>query len=730
MKAIAAWCFRHRRVVVLGWLMAVAAVFGLSQVSGSAYSNSFSLPNTESTQALNLLKANATAQSGDSEQIVIAARNGTTLTDPAVRAQADALFAKLAGLTDVSSVASPYAAAGATQMNGKHTIAFATLTYAKDEGGISDAAAKTLVDTAGSFRTAQLNVAVDGQVAAKTSGPSLGGVGFGAIAALVVLVVVFGSLLAGALPLISALLALLAATGVIDMLSHVISMPDFSGQLVLLIGLGVGVDYALFIVTRFRQSLQRGQDVESAIVTAVATSGRAVLFAGAVVCIALLGMLALGVGILSGLGIAASLGVLFTMATSLTLLPALLGFFGHRVLSRRQRRHLAEGVSLTDAGVWWRWSKFVARRPLAPAVAALAVLITLAVPFLSLRLGNADASNDPPSSTTRQAYDLLAEGFGPGFNGPLQVAVQADSPAQKQALTAVTAAIAKDHGVAKVSAPQVLSTKGDTQISAFQIFPTTSPQSAATANLVTHLRHGVIPRAESGTGIHVYIGGATATSADFAGVLASKMPLFVALVVLLSFLLLMVVFRSILIPLTAALMNLLSAGAALGVLSAAYVWGWGGSLLGANSGGPISAFIPVMVFAILFGLSMDYQVFLVSRMQEEYHRSGDNKDAVTRGLAITGRTITAAALIMILVFGSFILGGDIIIKEFGLGLAVAVAVDAFLIRIAIVPALMFLLGRSNWWVPGPLGRLLPRLPIEDEPDFPEEDLRAVPASTV
>jgi putative drug exporter of the RND superfamily len=727
MKKMAAWSFRHRRIVLLGWLVAVAAVFGLSQVSGSAFSSSYSLPHTESTQALNLLKANASAQSGDSEQIVIAAQNGSTLTSPAVRGQAEALFAKLATLPDVSGVASPYAAAGAKQMNAGHTIAFATLTYAKGEGGISDAAAKTLVNTARSFRTAQLNVAVDGQVASKTSGPSLGGVGFGAIAALVVLVVVFGSLLAGALPLISALLALLAATGVIGMLSHVINMPDFSGQLVLLIGLGVGVDYALFIVTRFRQSLQRGQDVESAIITAVATSGRAVLFAGAVVCIALLGMLALGVAILSGLGIAASIGVLFTMATSLTLLPALLGFFGHRVLSRRQRRHLAEGVALSETGVWWRWSKHVSRRPIAPAAVALAVLIALALPFFSLRLGNADASNDPASSTTRQAYDLLAEGFGAGFNGPLQVAVQTDTAAQKNALTAVTAAIAKDPGVATVSAPVALTTKGDTQISEFQVFPTTAPQSAATANLVTHLRHRVIPAAEGGTGIKVYIGGATATSADFASVLASKMPLFVALVVLLSFLLLMVVFRSILIPLTAALMNLLSAAAALGVLSATYVWGWGGSLLGANSGGPIAAFIPVMVFAILFGLSMDYQVFLVSRMQEEYHRSGDNKDAVTRGLAITGRTISAAALIMILVFGSFVLGGNIIIKEFGLGLAVAVAVDAFLIRIAIVPALMFLLGRSNWWVPGPLARVLPRLPMEEEAGLPDEDLRRFPA---
>jgi RND superfamily putative drug exporter len=717
MRSVAEWSFRHRVLVVAGWLLLVAALFGISKVSGTAYSNSFSLPNTQSTEALHLLQANAPAQSGDTEQIVIAAQGGSSLEDPAVKSQATALFTRLAALPDVSRVTSPYAAANTGQMNAGHTIAFATLTYSKLANAIPDSQAANLVDTAQSFRTSQLDVAVDGQVASATSSPSLGGVGFGAIAALIVLILVFGSLLAGSLPLISALVALLGATSVIGILSHVVDMPDFSSQLVLLIGLGVGVDYALFIVTRFRQSLQQHKDVGSSITTAVVTSGRAVLFAGTVVCVALLGMIALNVGILTGLGIAASIGVVFTMATSLTLLPALLGFFGHKVLSRRQRRSLAAGDRPTETGVWWRWSRSVSRRPLAPAVGALAVLVVFAIPFFSLRLGTPDAGNDPASSTTRQAYDLLAEGFGPGFNGPLQVAVQADTPAQEQALTTVTGAIAGTPGVVKVTAPHILSTHGDSQVSSFSIYPSTSPQAAATSDLVTRLRSSVIPRAEGDSGIRVYIGGQTATDVDFANVLASKLPLFVGVVVLLSFLLLLVVFRSVFIPLTAALMNLLSAGAALGVLSAAYVWGWGGSLLGANGGGPIQAFIPVMVFAILFGLSMDYQVFLVSRMQEEFRRSNDNRDAVKRGLAITGRTITAAALIMVLVFGSFILGGQLIIKEFGLGLAVAVAVDAFLIRMAIVPAIMFLLGRANWWLPGRLARVLPRLPLEEVEDL-------------
>ena len=729
MRTLALWCFRHRRIVVIGWLLLVAGLIGVSQATGTAFNNSLALPGTESTQALDLLKANAPAASGDSEQVVIAAQGSATLTDPAVRTQAGALFAKLSTLPDVSGVISPYSPEGAAQINGDRTVAFATLNYSKLGETITVAAGKTLVDTARSFRTAQLNVAVEGQVAAKADAQDLGGVGIGIIAAALVLFVIFGSLLAATLPLVSTLLALPAAISVIGMLTHVIAMPDFSGQVVMLIGLGVGVDYALFIVTRMRQGLQAGQDVESAIVTAVATSGRAVLFAGAVVCIALLGMLALGVGLLSGLGIAASIGVLFTMATSLTLLPALLGFFGARVLSRRQRRELAADAAPTETGLWWRWSAFVGRRPAAPALIALAMVGGLAIPFFSLRVGSADAGNGSPDSSTRQAYDLLAKGFGPGFNGPLQVAAQLSGPADYLALTKASQAIADDPGVATLTPPRVLATHGDTRVVAFAVYPTSSPQDAATTDLVHRLRTSIIPPAVQGSGMHAYIGGGTAASADFSQVLGSKMPLFVGLVVLLSFLLLTVLFRSILIPLTAALMNVLSAGAALGALSAVYVWGWGGSLLGASRGGPIEAPMVVMIFAILFGLSMDYQVFLASRIREEWHRTGDNKIAVTRGLAVTGRTITAAAVIMILVFGSFILGGERLIKMFGLGLAVAVFVDAFLVRVAIVPAVMFLLGRSNWWLPRRLAPVLPRLALDAEPEPRLEEMEPVPAGT-
>jgi putative drug exporter of the RND superfamily len=382
---------------------------------------------------------------------------------------------------------------------------------------------------------------------------------------------------------------------------------------------------------------------------------------------------------------------------------------GTRVLSRRQRARLRQGAGAEpETGLWWRFAGGLSRRPVIPALLALAVIGVLAIPFFSLRLGTTDAGSDPASTTTRQAYDTLARGFGPGFNGPLLLTSTVHGPADTAAVPRVISAVAHQPGVAKVSPPQFIRGPGG-EIVAIDVYPTTSPQDAATTTLINNLRSTVMPRAESGSSLHIYIGGSTATFADFAQVIGSKMAFFVALVVGFSVLLLIVVFRSLMIPLTAAAMNMLSAGAALGVLSGAYVHGWGGSVLDATRPGPIGPFLPVMIFAILFGLSMDYEVFLVSRMREEWLHAGDNTEAVRRGLAITGRTITAAAAIMILVFASFILGRDLVIKEFGLGLATAVFVDAFVIRMGILPATMFLLGKLNWWLPPWLNRMLPNI---------------------
>ncbi len=721
MKALASWCVRHRAIVVLLWLAALLGTGVLSQSVGSAYSNSFSLPNTESTQALSLLQQAAPKVAGDREQIVFHTTDGAKVTDPEVQASITTMLDKVAKIPHVSTITSPYGPGGSTQISANGTTGFATVTFDRQEQYISTAEAKQFVAAAQTANGGpNLQVAVAGQVAEAANRVSFGGTLPGVILAGVVLLLVFGSVFAMALPLVSALASLGTAIGLIGLLSHGIKMPQFSPTLVLLIGLGVGVDYALFIVTRHRQGLIAGGDVESSIVNAVNTSGRAVLFAGIIVCIALLGMFALGVSFLYGLAIAAALGVALTMIAALTLLPALLGFIGPRVLSRRQKKELATTgprvVGTGTKGFWPKWAAFIEERPILPAVVALLFVVLVALPFFSLRLGSSDQGNDPVGTTTRQAYDLLASGFGPGFNGPLLLVTQSPGQADAQALDQLAAAVRAQPGVDRVVAPVLLPAKHGNQVSLITVYPTTAPQDAATTNLIDHLRQQTIPAAVAGTGVRAYVGGNTAIFVDFARVLSSKLPLFIGLVVVLSFLLLTMVFRSIIIPLTAAAMNLLSIGAAFGVLVAVFQWGWLGSVFQVNRAGPIEAFLPVMLFAILFGLSMDYEVFLISRIHEEWLKSDDNNTAVRKGLASTGKTITAAALIMILVFGSFMLGGLRVIKEFGLGLAAGILIDALVIRMAIVPSVMFLIGRANWWFPSWLDRILPHLGVD--PDLP------------
>ncbi len=736
MKSLATWCVRHRLVVVLLWVAALVGMTLLSQGVGTAYSNNFSLPHTESTEALQLLQAAAPKQAGDQERIVFHTTDGTPVTDPQVEASITTMLTKVAKTPHVTVLQSPYAQtpsvlpgaqAGQTvavlpgphQVSADQQTGFVNVTFDVQGQNVDTAEAKNFVNAALTAQGPHLQVAVSGQIAESADRQSFGGTGLGVILAAVVLLLVFGSVFAMALPLLSALASLGTAIGMIGLLSHVLKMPVFSTELVLLIGLGVGVDYALFIVTRHRQGLLAGNDVESSIVTAVNTSGRAVLFAGIIVCIALLGMFALGVSFLYGLAIAAAIGVLFTMIAALTLLPALLGFIGPRVLSRKQKRDLAaNGPRIVGAGTkgfWSRWADFIQRQPIVPAVVALIVVVLVAMPFFSLRLGTSDQGNDPTYTTTRQAYDLLSAGFGPGFNGPLQLVAEQKGAVDTQTLDQLAAAVAKQPGVATVVPAVTLPAHDGEQVALINVYPTTSPQATATTNLINHLRQSTIPEVTTGTGLTVYVGGTTAIYADFAKVLSSKLPLFIGLVVLLSFLLLAIVFRSIVIPLTAACMNLLSIGAAFGILVAVFQWGWLGTVFQVDQTGPIEAFLPVMLFAILFGLSMDYEVFLITRIQEEYFKCGDNRTAVRNGLAATGKTITAAALIMILVFGAFILGGIRVIKEFGLGLAGGILVDAVIIRMAVVPSVMILLGKSNWWFPKWLD-WLPHVTVD--PDAP------------
>jgi RND superfamily putative drug exporter len=713
MRNLASWSVRHRRWVVAIWLTALIGLSVISQSVGSSYKDSFSLNGTQSFDALTLLQKVAPKASGDREQIVVAVKQGK-LTDRAVRTRVETMLKNVGGLSDVASVASPYGSNGAAQISKSGQVAFANVVLTKQGEKISVAEAKRFVKTAQAGAKDGLEVELQGQVARAASQSSPTSSGFGAIAALVVLLLVFGSFLAALLPLVTAGVALGTAIALISLFSHVMNVASFSSQLSLLIGLGVGVDYALFIVTRFRQGLQRGKEKEQAIVDALDTSGRAVMFAGITVCIALLGMFALGVSFLYGVAIAASVAVLATVIASLTLLPALLGFLGTRVLGRKARRRLAGGeLTTTDESPGWaRWAGQLRARPAVIAGAAALLMLVLAIPFFSMRLGSSDSGSDPSSSTTRKAYDLLAKGFGPGYNGPLQLVAQVDGAAQQAAFAKVATAVAHTNGVVRVTPTTIIPGQGgQAGVALADVYPTGSPQDASTTTLMHHLRDQVVPDA-SGAGVQVLVGGQTAIFDDFATVLSSKLPLFIGVVVLLSFLLLTAVFRSLLIPAVAALMNLLTAGASFGVITAVFQWGWGGSLFGVDKTGPIEAFVPVMMFAIVFGLSMDYQVFLVSRIFEEWHRRGDNREAVTHGLAATGKTITAAAAIMILVFGSFILGGERILMLFGLGLSGAVLLDALIVRSVLVPGLMLLSGKANWWLPRSLDRVLPRLNVE------------------
>ena len=721
MRTLAGWCVRHRRIVVLLWLLVlVGSIFMVQQV-GTAYSDNFNFPHTESADAINLLKSVAPAQSGDTEQVVFGTSGGTSLTDPAVGQRINKMVAEIKALPHVSDAVSPYDASGnlvsTSDVNADKTVGFLQVTFDKLANNISGAEAKKFVHDVTSTSGDGLTVAVTGQLAEQANNPSFSSTGLGVLLALVVLLLVFGSVFAAILPIISALFALGTAVGIIGVVSHAIGMPSISPELMLLIGLGVGVDYALFIVTRHRQGLVAGRDVESSIVNSVNTSGRAVLFAGIIVCIALLGMFALGVSFLYGLALAAAIGVALTMIAALTLLPALLGFIGPKVMSRKQKRNLAENgpriVGADNKGFWPKWADRVQRKPWVSAGAALLVIVILALPFFALQLGSADQGTDPAGTPTRVAFDMLSKGFGPGFNGPLML-VAVVQPDQHAVVDTLVHDVAQQSDVARVAEPVYIPSKtGSGDVVLVNVYPGSAPQDASTTDLVNHLRGDTIPQAVGDSGVKFLVGGTTAIFIDFSNVLSSKLPLFIGLVVVLSFLLLMTVFRSFVIPLTAACMNLLSIGAAFGILVAVFQWGYGGSLIGLVGTSPVEAFLPVMLFAILFGLSMDYQVFLVSRMHEEYIKSGgDNRVAVRNGLAATGKTITAAALIMILVFGSFILGGERVIKEFGIGLAGGILVDAVFIRMAIVPSLMILFGKANWWFPKWLDRALPRLAVD------------------
>ena len=724
MAALARWCFRRRAWVLVAWLALLVILGVLSRTVGATYSSSSTVPGTGSTTALNLLERAFPGHAGDQDTIVW--RVGPEgVRAPQVRTRITAMLDKVAAAPSVAAVISPYSARGAAQVSRDGTIAYATVVFDAQAASLPGPDVSRVIHLAEAARAPGLQVDVGGQAVENALRQSIGtSAVVGLVAAAVVLFIAFGSLLAMLLPLAVAIAALATGLLTVGLVSHAVGIPSIGPTLATLIGLGVGVDYALFVVTRHRSNIKAGMSLEEAAVAALNSAGRAVLFAGTTVCIALLGMLVLNISFVSGLGIAAAITVLFTMFASVTLLPALLGFLGMRVLSRRERRRLpAAGPVHDGASGWWsRLAAFVQRHPLRLATAATAAMVVLAIPVLSLRLGSSDAGNDPASSTTRQAYDLLAEGFGPGFNGPLQLVATTGSRTDAAALAKLASTLKTEPGIAAVSAP--ISGQGATLIS---VIPTTSPEAAATSGLIDRLRDSIIPAAERGTTLHVYVGGVTAVFADFATVISGKLPLFIGVIIGLGFLLLMLAFRSLLVPAVAAMMNLLAAGAAFGVMVAVFQYGWGLHVLNLGQAGPIESFLPVLMLAVLFGLSMDYEVFLVSRIREEWAATRDNRRAVSTGQATTGRVIIAAATIMICVFSAFILSGQQLIGEFGIGLAAAVLLDAFILRTLLVPALMHLSGRANWWLPGWLDRILPHLSIEPAAEPPAPSPVPAPA---
>ena len=783
---LGAWCCRRRWIVLAAWLVVLVAGGALTGALGSNFKSEFNLPNVESKHGMDLLASDfGGIGAGSSGSIVF--RTDGQFSD-AQRAELQAFLDDVADVDD-TTVRSPFGPTGAPQISTRGDDG--TIAYA-------DIQVPVLLDQEGASEYAEevrglaphvdgVDIAYGGQLFVEFEPPDseLLGLAF----AIVILITAFGSVLAMGLPIGVALGGIGVGSILLTLLSNTVPMPDFATTLGVMIGLGVGIDYALFIVTRFREQLHLGHTVEESVAIAIDTSGRAVTFAGLTVVISLLGMLLMGVSFIQGLGIGAATVVAVTMVASLTLLPAMLGFAGERVERTRWRGLIAAGlvaVALLGAGLkiqplaagailvaavvivlgffWtplrrevprrepaplrttraYRWSRVVQHHPWSMAIGATVFLVVLTIPAFGMHLGFPDEGNDPPGTTTREAYDLLAEGFGPGHNGPLVLVSKLPEGTTPEQLAAVTTALEDTPGVESVSPalPNTLITgkDGDPTAVMWRVVPTTAPQDQATTELVHTLRDEVLPRAQTGTGLDVLVSGFVAVTVDFTSFVSERLVLFFAAVLSLSFLLLMVVFRSLLVPVKAVIMNLLSIGAAYGVLVAIFQWGWAKDIFGVEPA-PIAPFMPMMLFAIVFGLSMDYEVFLLSRIREEWVRTGDAKASVADGLAATARVITAAAAIMVFVFGSFLGESMRTVKLFGFGLALAVLLDATVVRMLLVPATMELLGDRNWWLPRWLDRILPSVNIEgtlehtnpgedddaeDDPTVPSSDRQPEP----
>jgi RND superfamily putative drug exporter len=695
LAALGRFCYRRRRLVVPLWIVGTIVVMVVGFRYAAAADNNFSGGASDSGHAQTILDQHFPSQRGDSLTLAVQADAG--VRDSSVRPRIQAMLDRVAAEPGLTVAGSPYDLPGQISPDG-HT-AFATVQSGQTQ--ISSATAKDLINASKAASGNGVTFAFDGPSVLTVEVPYGGATeGWGVLAAMIVLLVAFGSLLAMGLPLVTGLIGIGTGLAIIELLGHLLPAPAFSPIVAALIGLGVGVDYALFIVTRYREGLHDGASPEQATVAAIATAGRSVLFAGSTVVIAMMGLFVMRQRLLNATAVAASVTVLMTMITAITLLPALLGFTG-RNIDRLRLPYL--GRTATRSPLAERWARTIQRRPVLGLVAGAVVMLALAIPALSMRLSFEDSSTAPHSTMAYNAHHILAQGFGAGYDAPLVVV--ADVTPGTPGLGPVADAVRHTPGFANVTQPR---TSSDGAAQSFVAFPTTGTQDAATPTLVHQLRDTVIPAAVGDSGMHVYVGGPNASTIDFADAVSSRLPWLIAVVIGLSLIVLLVLVRSVLIAVKAAVMTLLSTMAAYGVLTAVVQWGWLGHPLGFPEAMPITTWVPLFIFPILFGLSTDYEVFLISRIREEYDAGATTREAVARGLSRTARVITAAAAIMVLVFATVLLGGDIAVKQFGLGLAVAVLLDATLVRMVLVPALMELLGKANWWLPGWLARILPR----------------------
>jgi RND superfamily putative drug exporter len=724
--AIGRWCSRHHWLVIGVWVVLAIALVAIGQASGSKTSENLTLPGTGSTQSTELLEENLPEQAYGSNPLVLEAPAGSKLSEAKYAKAVEETTKNLEALPDVNSAMSPLAPGSQTLSQKDPNIGYIPVVLGVGPGEIAEDQSQKILDAAKPFEAAGGNAAVGGYVGNQLSKPSTEkSEVIGLIAAVVILLFAFGTATAMLLPIFSAVIGLACALSIIRLLEHVLEVPGVAATLATMIGLGVGIDYALFIVTRHKLQLKEGMELNESIARATATAGGAVVFAGFTVVIALCSLAVAGIPLVSTLGFTAAIAVVVAVCAAATLLPAMLGALGPHINSLRF--HLGKTHPDDKEPHGWRsWAERIVRMPWRAAIAALVVLAILALPIFQLQLGQNDISALPKETTSRQAYDGLNSGFGPGVNGPLLIASEFSSPEEAQkVLPSLQKAVGGADDVAAVTEPTL---SGDKKVAVFTVISKSEPWADATVSLVESLRDEVIPGAVEGTKAVSYVGGQTAGYIDLANQISDKLPLMIAVVVLLSFLVLVMAFRSVLVPIKAAAMNLISVAASYGVVTAVFQLGWGSSLIGLDHPIPIVSFVPLLMFAILFGLSMDYEVFLMTQIKEHYVEYGDPRRAVVEGLANTGRVITSAAGIMVCVFASFVLSGDPVVKEFGVGLAVAIAIDSTVVRCLLVPAVMELMGKWAWWMPGWLDRLMPHISIEGEEFFVRRDAERVAAA--